>query len=106
MYIPLDGFDSTGNDEKATPIYYKTITYMYRWNAKIGLLLHPVSDSDSVKISRHQIIDTEGCVIKVGFPIPKHATTFGEFSETMRINEVEYRWFCKEYIEGKDNIHA
>lgn len=99
-YIPLEKQKGYKNEEKATAIYYKTITYMYRWNAKIGLLLHPVSDSDSVKISRHQIIDTEGCVIKVGFPIPKHATTFGEFSETMRINEVEYKRLCREYIQS------
>ena len=99
-YILLDKQKSYKNEESATAIYYKTITYMYRWNAKIGLLLPPVSDSDSVKISRHQIIDTEGCVIKVGFPIPKHATTFGEFSETMRINEVEYKRLCREYIQS------
>ena len=99
-YILLDKQKSYKNEESATAIYYKTITYMYRWNAKIGLLLHPVSDSDSVKISRHQIIDTEGCVIKVGFPIPKHATTFGEFSETMRIKEVEYKRLCREYIQS------
>lgn len=99
-YILLDKQKSYRNEESATAIYYKTITYMYRWNAKIGLLLHPVPDSDSVKISRHQIIDTEGCVTKVGFPIPKHATTFGEFSETMRINEVEYKRLCREYIQS------
>lgn len=99
-YIPLEKQKGYKNEEKATAIYYKTITYMYRWNAKIGLLLHPVSDCDSVKISEHHIIDTEGCVIKVGFPIPKHATTFGEFSETMRINEVEYKRLCREYIQS------
>ena len=96
-YILLDKQKSYRNEESATAIYYKTITYMYRWNVKIGLLLHPVSDSDSVKISRHQIIDTEGCVTKVGFPIPKHATTFGEFSEAMRINEELYRAECNKF---------
>ena len=70
---------------------------MYRWNAKIGLLLHPVSDSDSVKISKHQIIDTEGCVIKVGFPIPKESRTFVDFSEIMRNREAMYLEFIEKY---------
>lgn len=86
-YILLDRQKSYRNEESATAIYYKTITYMYRWNAKIGLLLHPVSDENLVKTSKHHIIDTEGCIIKVGFPIPKDATTFTEFSEMMRANE-------------------
>jgi 5-methylcytosine-specific restriction endonuclease McrBC regulatory subunit McrC len=93
-YILLDKQKSYRNEEDATAIYYKTITYMYRWNAKIGLLLHPVSDSDSVKISRHQIIDTEGCVVKAGFPIPKDAATFNGFSSLMRMNEELFRAEC------------
>jgi hypothetical protein len=63
---------------------------MYRWNAKIGLLLHPVSDSDSVKISKHHIVDTEGCIIKMGFPIPMSAETFTEFANSMKKNEAWY----------------
>ena len=89
-YILLDKQKSYRNEESATAIYYKTITYMYRWNAKIGLLLHPVSDSDSVKISKHHIVDTEGCIIKMGFPIPMSAETFTEFANSMKKNEAWY----------------
>lgn len=64
---------------------------------KIGLLLHPVSDAGSVKTSEYQILDTEGRVIKIGFPIPKDATTFTEFSEMMRVNEGEYIEHCKTF---------
>lgn len=98
-YILLDKQKSYRNEESATAIYYKTITYMYRWNTKIGLLLHPVSDSDSVKISRHQIIDTEGCVVKVGFPIPKDAATFNEFYSLMGMNEDLFRAECYKFHE-------
>ena len=89
-YIALNKEGSYKNEEKATAIYYKTITYMYRWNAKIGLLLYPIANSNSVLESRHKIVDTEGCVIKVGFPIPKSEGTFSEFSETMRAHEILY----------------
>ena len=97
-YIPLDGFDSTGNDEKATAIYYKTITYMYRFNSKIGLLLYPLSNHDTEIIKSYRILETEGQVIKVGFPIPKSSSTFAEFSEIMKYNETIYVDNCKKYI--------
>jgi 5-methylcytosine-specific restriction endonuclease McrBC regulatory subunit McrC len=97
-YILLDKQKSYRNEESATAIYYKTITYMYRWNAKIGLLLHPVSDIDSVKISKHQIIDTEGCVVKVGFPIPISAGTFVEFANAMKVNEDLFLQECNLYL--------
>lgn len=97
-YIPLDKKNSYRNEENATAIYYKTITYMYRWNARTGLLLHPISNSDSVKISEHNILDTDGRVVKVGFPIPKSAKTFVEFSEIMKVNETVYVDYCKKHI--------
>ena len=100
-YIPLDKKNSYRNEENATAIYYKTITYMYRWNAKIGLLLHPISDSDLIKMSEHNILDTDGRIIKVGFPIPKSAATFAEFSEIMKSNETIYVDHCKKYINYK-----
>ena len=62
-------------------IYYKTITYMYRWNARIGLLLYPISNSNSIAINEHHILETDGCVVKVGFPIPEFNGTFFDFSE-------------------------
>ena len=97
-YIPLDNFDSTSNDEKATAIYYKTITYMYRFNSKIGLLLYPLSNHDTELIKSYRILETEGLVIKVGFPIPKSATTFTEFSEWMKAYEFQYAESCKEFL--------
>ena len=97
-YIPLDKKNSYRNEDNATAIYYKTITYMYRWNTKIGLLLHPISDSDLVKISEHKILDTDGRVVKMGFPIPKSATSFAEFSEIMKVNETVYVDYCKKHI--------
>ncbi len=95
-YIPLYEQHGYRNEEKLTAIYYKTITYMYRWSTNIGLLLHPVSDENSKPVIKPlHIIDTDGQVIKIGFPIPKVATTFTEFSEMMRENEGEYIKHCR-----------
>jgi hypothetical protein len=73
---------------------------MYRWNAKIGLLLYPISSSNSIAISEHHILETDGCVIKVGFPIPKCYGTFSEFSEMMEINEGCYLEHCRNMLLG------
>ena len=97
-YIALDGSNSFQDEEKVTAIYYKTITYMYRWNAKIGLLLYPISNSNSIAINEHHILETDGCVVKVGFPIPELNGTFFDFSEMMRISEGSYLEQCKKYI--------
>ena len=40
-YIPLIKDELSA--EKAAPVYYKTIMYMYRFNANKGFLFHPVS---------------------------------------------------------------
>ena len=97
-YIALDGSNSFQDEEKATAIYYKTITYMYRWNAKFGLLLYPISNSNSIAINEHHILETDGCVVKVGFPIPEFNGTFFDFSEMMRISEGSYLEQCQKYI--------
>ena len=44
-YIPLNRESSYG-EEKATSIYYKTITYMYRFCSNQGLLFYPYPDED------------------------------------------------------------
>ena len=92
-YIALDKEGNYKNEEKATNIYYKTITYMYRWNAKFGLLLYPIANKDSVVESIHRIVGTESYVIKVGFPIPQSGT-FSKFSEMMKMSEVMYLEHC------------
>ena len=46
-YIPLLKDELTA--EKAAPIYYKTIMYMYRFDAKKGFLFHPVSKKKNVE---------------------------------------------------------
>ena len=97
-YIALDRSISDSDEEKITAIYYKTITYMYRWNAKIGLLLYPTSESNTKPIRKHHILETDGCIIKVGFPIPKIEGTFSCFSEAMKKNEMRYIRQLQEFL--------
>ena len=97
-YIALDKKDSY-DEEKTTAIYYKTITYMYRWSAKLGLLLYPISTESHQPIVKHlHILETEGCVIKVGFPIPT-SDTFSVFSEMMKANESSYTEYLQKIIQ-------
>ena len=90
-YIALNKEGNYKNEEKATAIYYKTITYMYRWNAKLGLLLYPISTENPQPLVKYlRILETDGCVVKVGFPIPKSQDSFSDFSEMMKSNEFTY----------------
>lgn len=59
-YIPLDRSKTSSyhsESEKALSIYYKTITYMYRFNSQHGLLLFPIKNKNpfknDLKLKRH-----------------------------------------------------
>lgn len=84
-YIPLDRQKEYGEaSEKATSIYYKTITYMYRFNAKNGLLLFPCNTSF---YKEYFIKETEGILRKIGLAIPQSVEDFKEFIAKMQENE-------------------
>ena len=88
-YIPLDKGDSFGEDsEKTISIYYKTITYMYRFETDRGFLLYPCNKKDSNEpfFSEELYIDgnRENRILeKIGLHIPQEIESFQEF--TMRI---------------------
>lgn len=74
--------------ESAAAIYYKTIMYMYRFNSKIGLLIHPKSETnEDIDITKYEIIGTDGNLCKVGIKIPSQCNDFSDFSETMKVIE-------------------
>ena len=91
-YIPLHRSRELSAD-KAAPIYYKTIMYMYRFKTNKGFLFHPCSEEDIPKISKpeedkpyiwcneegkalvayttYNVEDRQDCLFhKVGFVIP------------------------------------
>ena len=102
-YIPLHRFDRM-DAERAAAVYYKTIMYMYRFNATKGFLFHPCNNTDIEYIRQQQnkshllhlnieenthlissdykIVDTEGFLYELGMIIPE-AKDYGEFCERM-----------------------
>lgn len=112
-YIPLHRFDRM-DAERAAAVYYKTIMYMYRFNATKGFLFHPCNKVDIEYINEQQqdehrprlshlnidenkhtisadykIVDTEGFLYELGMIIPE-AKDYGEFCEKMKDIENSY----------------
>jgi 5-methylcytosine-specific restriction endonuclease McrBC regulatory subunit McrC len=94
-YIPLDRKDEYyENSEKATSIYYKTITYMYRFSSNLGYLFFPYSMNDKEIFNEtYKIKNTSGTLKKIGLAIPQNTEKnieFNEFIETMHANEQKF----------------
>ena len=84
-YIPLGEHKNYDDDsERATSIYYKTITYMYRFSSKFGFLLFPDTKNSDIP---YRIKKTDGILRKLGLAIPKDAEDFMTFIEKMNTNE-------------------
>ena len=93
-YIPLDKERNYG-DEKATAIYYKTITYMYRFCSKKAYLFYPHPNNDKVLANSYRIkTEIEGVnggeLIKVGLKIPAGCKSYSEFASQMLRSELEF----------------
>ena len=78
--------------KRAISIYYKTITYMYRFETNRGFLLYPCSKKESDKpfFSEDLYIDgnAENRILeKIGMTIPQHTESFGIFASKMGENE-------------------
>lgn len=91
-YIPLNEKIWFKEDSaSATAIYYKTITYMYRFCSKEGYLFYPHPDEEVSPIKNEILTEIEGenggSVTKLGLRIPSNCSDFNEF--TSRINEEE-----------------
>ena len=84
-YTDLSKIDNL-SAERAAAIYYKTIMYMYRFNSKIGLLIHPTITNEvkDVEIIEYKIIGTDGKLCKVGIKIPSQCNDFSDFSKKMK----------------------
>lgn len=101
-YTPLDKKKyNLSNEEKALNIYYKTITYMYRWSSKLGYLFYPYAknneqEESTIKKQELNIIDTDGKLIELGFPVPQDITNYQKFIELMQKNEEKYVSIIKE----------
>lgn len=88
-YIPLDEKSRFQEDSSsATAIYYKTITYMYRFSSQEGYLLYPHRNEATPTIERREIDGfNEGCITKLGLRIPSGCSDFNDFVSRMREEE-------------------
>lgn len=92
-YIPLNKENNYG-EEKATAIYYKTITYMYRFGSHQAFLFYPYPDEE-VKLQK-RIIRSEapglggGCITKLGLRIPCNCGSYKEFCDRMQCYEQDF----------------
>jgi 5-methylcytosine-specific restriction endonuclease McrBC regulatory subunit McrC len=86
-YIPLGNQQEYAEgSERATSIYYKSITYMYRFSSNHSFLLfpHPETPFDEI----YKIKKTNGVLRKLGLAIPQKTENFIDFQNKMRINEL------------------
>ena len=95
-YIPLNEKNWFKEDSSnATAIYYKTITYMYRFCSKVGYLLYPHPDEECSPIKEDIITEIEGVnggsITKLGLRIPSGCSNYNEFSR--RIKEEEFIFY-------------
>ena len=95
-YIPLDKNDTyEEKSERATAIYYKTITYMYRFNTTIGYLLYPNPDSNEKTVLKING-ESGGELIKLGLHIPSRCDNFKSFVKAVNDTEDSFRKEIKE----------
>lgn len=93
-YIPLNRSRNLDAD-RAAPIYYKTIMYMYRFNSKKGFLFHPVhqdeTENQKVVSETYQIDGRDGCTLtKLGLVIDESNGDYPDFVGIMKRNENEF----------------
>jgi 5-methylcytosine-specific restriction endonuclease McrBC regulatory subunit McrC len=85
-YIPLGNQQEYAeSSERATSIYYKSITYMYRFKSNYGFLLFPHPEKPFDKT--YKIKETNGILRKLGLAIPQNAKNFIDFQNDMRKHE-------------------
>ena len=97
-YIPLNEKIWFKEDSaSATAIYYKTITYMYRFCSKEGYLFYPHPDEDVSPIKDEIITEIEGenggSITKLGLRIPSGCADFNDF--VSRIKEEEFKFYSR-----------
>lgn len=92
-YIPLKD-EKTFGPEKATAVYYKTITYMYRFCTNKGYLFYPYPDEE-VKLEPLNILAeidgvNGGIITKIGLRIPSGCDSFATFTSLMEQYEQNF----------------
>ncbi len=95
-YIPLH-FSHHLDDDRASAVYYKTIMYMYRFEADKGILIHPVQQDEANSQQgyiedEYKIIETKGVLKKIGMVVPGGKDYF-EFKQNIQKLENKFPSF-------------
>lgn len=93
-YIRLDK-EKSYDEEKATAIYYKTITYMYRFCTNKAFLFYPLSNDqtnmrEDLKIKTEQEGVNGGTITKLGLKIPNDQNNYADFVKKIKEYEDEF----------------
>jgi 5-methylcytosine-specific restriction endonuclease McrBC regulatory subunit McrC len=91
-YMFLEKYKGSEDYEKTVAVYYKTITYMYRFGSKRGFLFYPFTGDDEVREDTLTIAGpSAGKLIKLGMSVPQSADRYSTFSTCMRKNETVFQ---------------
>lgn len=91
-YMFLDGHEGREDSEKTVAVFYKTITYMYRFGSKHGFLFYPFTGDGEVMADTLTIAGPwEGKLTKLGLSVPQGADRFSTFHTVMRKNEAAFQ---------------
>lgn len=91
-YIPLDErINMHENSSSATAIYYKTISYMYRFGSKNGYLLYPHRNENCFPFEIKEIEGNNGGnITKLGLRIPHRCSDYTDFTQRMHEEEIDF----------------
>ena len=104
-YIPLNRSRDL-DAERAAPIYYKTIMYMYRFNTKKGYLFHPIRQNESEgKKALSETFEIDGrsdcSLTKIGLVIDEESKNYSEFREEMKRRETAFQQEIYKYAYAR-----
>lgn len=89
--------------DQASAIYYKTLMYMYRFNAKKGVLFYPLKQGGTdFPLSDYKIKETDGHLYELGLSIA-NCQSFKDFCQQMQKNELFFLDKLKSIITSNIN---
>jgi len=86
---------------------YQVITYMYRLQAKYGVLLYPIEEHTKpikhkkFKMHENSLGGNEALFMKLGMTIPKEIVDYKGFCEEIKVVEEELIEICLQYVKSE-----
>ena len=104
-YMFLDGYTGGEDDDKTVAVYYKTITYMYRFGSKHGFLFYPFTGDGEVREDTLTIAGpSAGKLTKLGLCVPQAEDRYSTFSTVMLKNETAFQNVLKDLTMATSSV--